>query len=301
MSTTFEAAGRQSRAPAEIRELRGRHPQMRERDFARIHGISEAELVAAYLGDGVTRLRPEVRTLLEGLRAVGPVMALTRNDSAVHEKIGPYEKVFAANPDTAMVLGDEIDLRIFPREWASGFAVEKRGESGVRRSLQFFDAQGEAVHKVHLREQSNEGAFLELVAALCADDQSARLEITSPPPPVRSGPPAGYAELREHWAALTDTHQFFGMLKKLNLSRHEAVHLIDRDYAWPLRAGAVVNLLTRAAAMRLPIMVFVGNRGCIRSIRDRSKRSERWGRGSMSSTTRSICTFVLTTLPRHGR
>ena len=50
-----------------------------------------------------------------------------------------------------MVLGEHIDLRIFPKVWAHGFAVEKRDGADIRRSLQFFDASGEAVHKVHLR------------------------------------------------------------------------------------------------------------------------------------------------------
>ena len=33
---------------------------MRERDFARIHAISEAELVAAHVGAGVIRLEADV-------------------------------------------------------------------------------------------------------------------------------------------------------------------------------------------------------------------------------------------------
>ena len=104
-----------AKTPAEIRELRALHPKMRERDFARIHGISEAELTAAYVGESVTRLNVNVATLLNGLTACGEVMALTRNESAVHEKIGPYEdvKVGASN---ALVLGDDgFSLGVFFR------------------------------------------------------------------------------------------------------------------------------------------------------------------------------------------
>src|SRR5690606_24313831 len=131
-----------SKSADDIRSLRALHPQMRERDFARIHSISEAQLVAAEVGRSAQRLRVDLDTLLNGLTSVGEVMALTRNESAVHEKIGPYEKV-VIGPMASMVLGAEIDLRIFPSRWAFGFAVEKTGENGdVRRSLQFFDAQG---------------------------------------------------------------------------------------------------------------------------------------------------------------
>ena len=102
----------QRRSPEEIRDLRARNPEMRERDFARIHKISEAELVAAHIGHGVTRLRVDVPAALNGLAACGEVMALTRNDSAVHEKIGPYENVnLGAHAGT--VLGKD-DLELAP-------------------------------------------------------------------------------------------------------------------------------------------------------------------------------------------
>ncbi len=137
-------------SPHEIRRAREDNPKTRERDLAAELGISEAELVAAHCGDGVVRVEPRVNDLLTGLEAVGEVMALTRNESAVHEKIGIYDKVVTGNHN-AMVLGENIDLRIFPKVWAHGFAVEKRDGGDIRRSLQFFDAAGEAVHKVHLQ------------------------------------------------------------------------------------------------------------------------------------------------------
>jgi putative hemin transport protein len=144
--------------PAEIRRARSDKPRMRERDLAAEIGISEAELVAASCGEGTVRIEPRVDRLLAGLEAAGEVMALTRNESAVHEKIGVYDKVVTGKHN-ALVLGEDIDLRIFPKAWAHGFAVEKRDGEDIRRSLQFFDAAGEAVHKVHLRPASNLYAY----------------------------------------------------------------------------------------------------------------------------------------------
>src|SRR6185437_10307933 len=163
-------------APHEIRLARADNPKMRERDLASQLGVSEAELVAAYIGEGVVRLEPRVSDLLTGLEAVGEVMALTRNESAVHEKIGVYDKVVTGD-QTAMALGENIDLRIFPKRWAFGFAVEKRDGDDVRRSLQFFDKAGTAVHKVHLRPSSNVEACQQLVEKLRSQDQSAALDI----------------------------------------------------------------------------------------------------------------------------
>jgi putative hemin transport protein len=251
-------------SPAEIRERRQQHPEMRERDFARIQGVSEAELVAAYVGEGVVRLRADVTELLNGLPALGEVMALTRNESAVHEKIGPYEEI-SVGPHNALVLGEQIDLRIFPSKWTHVLAVEKTNKEGVlTRSLQIFNAAGEAVHKVHLRPATNLDAYAALIERLRAPDQIQTIELGAvQDSETPAGPAADHAELKDRWSKLTDTHQFFFMLKKVNMTRHQAVSLIGGDYAHQLDPGATRALLEGAAGTPLPIMVFVGNSGCI--------------------------------------
>jgi putative hemin transport protein len=255
-------------APHEIRIARAENPKMRERDLAAQLGISEAELVAAHCGEGVQRVEPRVNDLLVGLEAVGEVMALTRNESAVHEKIGVYDKVHTGD-HAALVLGADIDLRIFPKVWAHGFAVEKRDGEEIRRSLQFFDETGEAVHKVHLRPSSNLYAYQKLVAELSSSDQSPTVALkgiarSEQEGSEQEGGEAGSAaDLRDRWSQMTDVHQFFGMLKTLKLSRHQAVHMIGNDYAWKLADESLAAMFNHAASGGMPIMCFVGNRGCI--------------------------------------
>jgi putative hemin transport protein len=250
-------------APEAIRRARAENPKMRERDLAAQLGISEGDLVAAHVGEGVRRVEPRVNDLLRGLEAVGEVMALTRNESAVHEKIGIYDKVFTGDRN-AMVLGADIDLRIFPKAWAHGFAVEKRDGDAVRHSLQFFDEAGDAVHKVHLRPNSNLYAYQKLVAELVSADQSQGIEtraIAAVEP--EDGETGSAHELRERWSAMTDVHQFFGMLRTLKLSRRQAVGMVGDDYAWLLDGGALPAMFAHAAQEEIPIMCFVGNHGCI--------------------------------------
>src|SRR3569623_950685 len=188
---------------SEIRERRSQNLKMRERDFARIVKISEAELVAAYVGHGATRLVCDVPCLLSGLEAVGEVMALTRNESAVHEKIGVYRNT-EVSPHVGIVHGDEIDLRVFPKHWVSAFAVEKADETGAtRRSLQFFDASGDATHKVHLRETSNLEAYTALDARFPAPAQPGALPIVPPTEPAFDGAPASHAAHAAAWRKLT--------------------------------------------------------------------------------------------------
>ena len=246
-----------------IRRARAENAKMRERDLAAMLGVSEADLVAAHVGEGVRRIEPRVDDLLNGLEAVGEVMALTRNESAVHEKIGVYDKVFTGG-QAAMVLGADIDLRIFPKAWAHGFAVEKRDGDEVRRSLQFFDHAGDAVHKVHLRPKSSLYAYQKLVDGLTSADQSQAVETR---PPEKQAEPGGEAgsreELRERWSSMTDVHQFFGLLRRLGLSRRQAVGMVGEDFAWLLDGDALSAMFRHAAQEEIPIMCFVGNHGCL--------------------------------------
>lgn len=249
--------------PHEIRNARAENPKMRERDLAQQLGISEAELVAAHCGEGIQRLEPRANDLLSGLESVGEVMALTRNDSAVHEKIGIYDNV-QTGAHAALVLGEQIDLRIFPNVWAHGFAVEKRDGDEIRRSLQFFDDAGDAVHKVHLRPSSSLYAYQNLVANLASADQSPSISVKARArKQVEAGEPGSVDELRDRWSSMTDVHQFFGMLNKLKLSRQQALHMIGGDYAWQLVDESLSAIFNLAASDGLPIMCFVGNRGCV--------------------------------------
>lgn len=250
-------------APHEIRRARAENPKMRERDLASQLGICEAELVAAHVGEGVARIEPRVNDLLAGLEALGEVMALTRNESAVHEKIGVYDKVVPGK-HAAMVLGEDIDLRIFPARWVHGFAVEKLDGDDVRRSLQFFDATGNAVHKIHLRPASDVSAYKALVERLVSSDQSPEVVMVAVACDKGDDQPgASVDELRQRWSSLTDTHEFFGMLKALKLGRQQAMRMVGSDYAWTLEKDALPTLFQQAAESGQPIMCFVGNHGCI--------------------------------------
>jgi putative hemin transport protein len=53
------------------------------------------------------------------------------------------------------------------------------------------------------------------------------------------------------------------MLRELKLTRHQAIGIVGDDYAWQLDRGAAVAVMRLAAEDAVPIMCFVGNRGCI--------------------------------------
>jgi len=250
--------------PSAIRQARADNPKMRERDLAAQLGISEAEFVAAWVGEGARRLRVDIASFLTGMEALGEVMALTRNESAVHEKIGVYDKV-EIGEHASMALGENIDLRIFPRVWAHGYAVSKTNEEGVvSRSLQFFDAQGDAVHKVHLRPASNVEAYEALVEKLIHTEQVQEVQIAAKVTPIAQAKPVIDTEdLRRRWSTMTDVHQFVTILRELKLTRQEAVKLVGEDFAWPVELESVAEMMRTSASEQIPIMCFVGSRGCI--------------------------------------
>jgi putative hemin transport protein len=252
-----------SPTPAEIRAYRAEHAQMRERDIATQLGISEAALVAAECGRTAVRIDADANRLLEFAPQLGEVMALTRNESAVHEKIGVFETA-RTGKGSSIVLGENIDLRVFPGAWAHAFAVTKTDGADVRRSLQYFDRHGTAVHKIHLRPASDLSAYDRLVETFRLADQSDVFD--GEPPQV--APPAEAETvdidgLRDGWSRMTDTHQFHGLLRTLKIERRTALRAIGDDYAWRLDAAAVEAMMLKAAAIAVPIMCFVGNQGII--------------------------------------
>ena len=101
--------------------FREQNPKVRIRDAAAELGVSEAELVALDCGATAVRLEPRWEELLRGIGTLGIVTAITRNESVVHEKHGRYETI-EVDPMHMLVLGDDIDLRLFPRAWSKAFA-----------------------------------------------------------------------------------------------------------------------------------------------------------------------------------
>jgi len=249
-------------APAEIRAFRAENPKMRERDIAAQLKISEAALVAAETGISVTRIDGSALKLLERVAGLGEVMALSRNESAVHEKIGVFENI-KTGVQGAIVLGENIDLRIFPSRWAHGFAVSKKDGDQERLSLQYFDKAGDAVHKIHLRPNSNVEAYHTIVAKLKVEDQSQEFVEAEAANDADETADVSRDELRDNWSKLTDTHEFFGMLKRLKIGRQAAVRSVGDDYAWKLDNTATADMMHASVKSGLPIMCFVANNGIV--------------------------------------
>lgn len=237
------------------------NPKIRIRDAAKQLEVTEAELLETGIGENVILLSGDFRELLKEVGTLGHVMALTRNDHVVHERKGTYENV-SFNNHVGLVLGPDIDLRLFLGDWKFGFAVSDQD----RHSLQFFNSFGEAVHKIYLTDQSNQDAYSALVSKYRANDQNIGLSVQPVAP--KSAAPTEEPEIdkeafQAEWLALRDTHDFFGLLRKYKLSRKQALRNAPEGYAYRIKPESMKNVFDSASETQVPIMVFVSNPNCI--------------------------------------
>lgn len=227
-------------------------------------GISEGELVARQEAGSAVRLKMPAADIIRRMPGLGEVMVLTRNHACVHEKDGVFDHVDLGKM-MGVVLNHDIDLRIFLNHWVSGFAVSRTMDDGsVRRSLQFFDGAGVAVFKLFARPATDMNAFDRLVSDFT--DEGAEPLVVQPAAPAAADladAEIDVAALTDGWSKLQDVHDFFALLKKLKVGRRQAMRLVGAPWSREVPVDAVRGVLEQAAAREVPIMCFVGNKGCI--------------------------------------
>ncbi len=278
-----------SAAPATLAErwstLRTEQPKLQIRDAARALGASEAQLLATNIGKGVTRLQADGNQPREIMRAaldLGLVQAITRNENGVIETTGvaskfkqagdKSEQADAKDPETEArqrniaggYLGGAIDLRFHFENWKYAFAVVQPGRDGKpTRSLQFFDANGTAVHKIYLRNEPGVAVYDKLVATFRLPQQSADLNVLAVAPKAAEKPDAeiDVKEFQLAWKDMTDVHQFAQIMREFHLTREQALRLAPAGVVERVTPEALRTLLENAAKDKVAIMVFLGNEG----------------------------------------
>ena len=245
----------------------------RHRDIAKELGMSEGELIAAFTGNNTIpsevgqmqaiRLYAKWADIMASIEPLGEVMALTRNESCVHEKVGIYKNVSQEGP-VGLMLG-EIDLRLFYRAWEYGFAVREMTKDGLKRSLQFFDRAGVAIHKIHMKSQSCIAKYDALLQQFQSHDQAPGIQVTEPDKPAAELPDQDIDVTAWHqaWRAMRDTHDFFVLLRRFKVTRTQGLRLAEPAFVQALPVTCVKDLLEIAASTATPLMVFVGNHGML--------------------------------------
>lgn len=260
--------------------LKAKEPRLQTRDAARQLKVSEAELLATSIGSTVVRLKETDHAPREIMRRaldLGKVMALTRNENGVIETTGTAMRIpkqaekgsadeaerEARNLNIAGgYLGGPIDLRFQFVQWKYAFAVTQPGRDGaVSRSLQFFDAHGNAVHKLYVRDEAKVPVFDQLVTDFRNPSQSAQLDVTPAPPKLAAKPDSAIdvKEFQTAWQEMTDVHQFNRIVSEFGLTREQALRLAPGGVVQRIAPQGVRKLLEDAAKDQVAIMAFLGN------------------------------------------
>ncbi len=246
-------------------ELKKEQPKLRTKDAAGRLGISEAELVASTCdGKKVVRLRKDWEGIFKQLESLGRVMALTRNKAAVHEKTGVYRNI-SFKGHAGLVLDENIDLRVFHKRWGFAFALPIENPRGTLQSLQFFDKNGHAVHKIYLKDDSRIQAYSDIVHKFRDETQSPGIEINES---INKENKKEIEQVEtdaflDAWSELKDTHDFYPMLRKFKVQRTDALIIARNRYSWKVANKTTRKMLNLASDRMVPIMVFVRNSGMI--------------------------------------
>ena len=258
------------RSPAALRSFYTEFKQQNKRAFRRdaseAMGVSEAELLAAEIGETVTRLVTPTADLLHAFATLGRVMMLTRNDACVSEQYGVYQNI-RVTPHAVVILNPgAADLRLFMSQWKLAFAAVEPGPNGEqRRSIQVFDAAGDSVHKVYLKDEEFVPAFDALVAQFRAEDQAQEQPVNprAALPLAKDDSEINVAGLLEAWGALQDTHDFYILMHRFGVTRTQALRLGEGRFTERVDLRAYRPLLEAVRDRSVPIMVFIGNPGAV--------------------------------------
>ncbi|WMX13987.1 MULTISPECIES: hemin-degrading factor [unclassified Aureispira] len=241
------------------------HPKARIRDISIALGVSEMELLEVAEVEQLTYLGNNFKAVLKEVHAMGHVMALTRNEHGVHETKGVYENVsFMEKAPMGIAHNPIIDLRYFLSNWAHVYAAVFQSGKRVMHSLQFFDKYGNAVHKIYATPKSNLDAYHALVEKYTTGNRmQVPMEVEKVEPSAKTDTALDIGAFQTAWLNMKDTHDFFGLLRKYNLTRQAAFCIAPEGTTYRVQKNAIVDMLEMAVATGTPIMVFLGNKSCL--------------------------------------
>ena len=264
-STAFSAQDTRRELHQAWRSFRLANPGVPQHEAACSLGTTEAAIVAAACGENATRLEGPWPELLQSLRYLGPVLAITRNEHAVLESVGMFSNVQIMG-DMGAVLDDGIDLWVHLDQWHVGFAVREISPPAPRYSLQFFGTDGAAVHKVYLTEDSNHAAFESIEGSYASADQSPEQELprgTASPRPLPPTPEAAQKPGGREKPQLRKAIGGHPLLQRLGVGGHPGTNEEALKATRRVHAAAYQELLLMAEGRRVKVTAMVGNSGAV--------------------------------------
>lgn len=233
--------------------------------------LTAVQRLAVGIPHRVTRLTGPYSALLHRVGELGIVTILSGNDSAIQERTCIYNH------------GDHCGPQPLPcQKWKYGFAVNDKDEDGkLQRSLQFFDGDGNALHKIVLLEAGTIGAYRAIVNDFAAPEQAPVLDIfrTRPLTANQGVEHIDINALRADWARINDTKEFLARQSEFDHLRLHKLRLAGKAFAHQVANDSVRVLLQKMADLGGTVMALVGNAGIVQTYQGKVKqimRSDVW-------------------------
>ncbi len=228
---------------------------------------SPQELAARWCGDPCRSIAPlsgDWEALIRDFPKLGEVRCITQNAALRHERVGMFEAIDFYS-EICVILGQEIDLRLFMDFWRMGAALLEESSEGLRRSFVFADAVGNPVLQVVLEKGGNAAAFDALVKqhALGEGEVSRVLPARRPPFQPLKDSEVDVKGFHKAWMEMEDTASFQDMLRSFGVRREQGLRLAPAGYARRVRTDASQFVFETARLEALRVMIFGRSPGCL--------------------------------------
>ena len=158
-------------------------------------------------------------------------------------------------PVFGSVVTPDIDLRLFMSHWRYCFAVREPTTGRlIRKSLQFYDPSGRAVHKIYLTPKSQEKRYDRLVEDFAAKNQPNFIHVEAYPT-TKTGTTTGGGQ---EWEAGDSGWKKVKYLSNFN----KLLRNPNNRFNYQVENSAARNVLDLSGRRKCEIVVLVGNRGC---------------------------------------
>jgi putative hemin transport protein len=230
--------------------------------------LTGAQRLAVGIPHRVTRLTGPFSALLHRIDRLGSVTILTGNASVIQERVGVYDHAACRS-------GGPADRLLIQQKWKYGFAVtDSDADGNIHRRLQFFDADGNGLHKILLHEAGCVDAFHAIVHDFVAPEQAPVLDIfrTAPVMPAEGVARLDINALRADWARLDHAGDFFMRQVEFDRLRLHKLRLAGKAFAHQVAKDSVRILLQKMADLGSSVMAQVGNAGLVQAYQGRIRQ-----------------------------
>ncbi len=243
-------------------------PMLFPTEGAALLGVSEFELMLAsphsqYIGG-------QCKEVLKQFENFGQVESIVRNALAVHEKTAQYNNLKLGDKMGLALNVGGLDLRFFMWRWQHMLAVTDMSRADKPSySIQFYDEQGSAIDKVYLRELTEDAVarwqdmIQQQLETVSKDELTLEVKDTAKDWQYKVLADDKRDELQRRWRKMTDVHQFYYLLNKLDIDRASSYRQAPEKMTQQLNIDAVEATFEQARDVGCPIMIFVGNSGMV--------------------------------------